>query len=124
MKILGKIERIDIDTLGISDVQWKGEGDFQTTNEHIYYFSAEDAEHRYRVTSIIKKEIKTKVNVVQLSKRIVFLQLRTQRKNINLFQIYALRGDKCENEIEDLYHQLQEALRTIDNRDVTLLLGD
>ncbi|KAF2881344.1 hypothetical protein ILUMI_24831 [Ignelater luminosus] len=117
-------ERMDIDILGIADVEWKGHGDLQTTNGHIYYSCAENGKCKYGVAFIIKK-IKTKVpNVVQLSERILLLQLRAQRKNTNLFQIYAPTGNKCQDEIEDFYHQLEEALRNIDNKDVTLILGD
>ncbi|KAF2885943.1 hypothetical protein ILUMI_20229 [Ignelater luminosus] len=85
---------MDIGILGIADVQWKGKGNLQTTNGHINYSCAKDAEYRYRGS-----------------------------KEEHQF-IPNLCGYTCEDKTEDFYHQLEEALQTMDNRDVTLILGD
>ena len=88
----------------------------------MYYSCADDTEYRYGVGFIIRKEIKT--NVTQISERIIILQIKAQKKSINIFQIYAPTAIKSNDEIEDFYHHVEEVLQSIDKRDGTLILDD
>lgn len=115
------MERLDIDILGFSDVQWPSLGDIPISNGYLYYSGGNDPNHRY---GVISHNIKTSLlHVTQYSEQIILLQLQAHSYKINLIHICAPTADKSEDELEGFYSHLEEVLKITTNRDVNIILG-
>lgn len=116
---------MNVEILGISDVQWPDSGECSVDDYHIYYSGGNDPHHRYGVGIIVSKEInQTVMNVVNLSNRVMLLQLKSSSGRINIIQVYAPTADKGEHEIKEFYGQLDSILKVTNSSDSTIILGD
>lgn len=68
-----EMQRLNINILGISNVQWSGCGECCTSDYYIYYSGTNNPQHRYGVTIIMTKHIKqSTINIVNLSNRVIY----------------------------------------------------
>ena len=71
------------------------------------------------------KDIKqTVLNVVNLSNRIMMVQIQSSTGKINIIQVYAPTADKDKHEIREFYGQLDYILKVMKNSETTIILGD
>ena len=120
-----EMERLNIDILGISDVQWPDSGKMKINNKTIYYSGSQDGSHSYGVGIILNQNIdKAVVNFIPHSNRIILLQLNQNKPKINIIQVYAPTADKPESDIETFYEDLDNILKSIKTQDVTIIMGD
>lgn len=120
-----EMQRLKIDILGISDVQWPGSGKISSRHGVMYYSGNSEPAHRYGVAIIVKEKIcNSVVNFVPFSDRIIMLQFQTNEGKINVIQVYAPTADREENEIEEFYANLEEVLKSTKSNHSTIVMGD
>lgn len=120
-----EMERLKINMLGVSDVQWTGSGKCPTKNGTMYFSGNNNPNHRYGVAIIVDKVIdKSVIGFTPLSDRVMMLKLQASPTAVNVIQVYAPTADKSDQEIETFYEELREALQTTKNHELTIILGD
>lgn len=124
-----EIQRLNVDILGISETRWTDSGSFPTNNGMIYYSGNNDINHRNHrngVAVIVSKRLLPFIrNFTPVSDRLIFLQLQINATvKLNILQTYAPTADKSDEEIESFYQQIEQILKSIKSRDVTVILGD
>ena len=123
--VLREMDRLNIDILGIGDVQWPDAGKIIIDNKIVYYSGSQDGSHRYGVGIIVNRNISQSVTSFSpYSNRILMIQINTNDKKVNIIQVYAPTADKTDNEIESFYEDLDNILKSTKTQDVTIIMGD
>lgn len=124
--LLQEMNRLAIDILGISELRWKGSGMCQKEDCTLYYSCNDDPNHPNGVGIMVSKRYSKYVsNFTPITDRLILLQLRGHPFNVNILQIYAPTTDKkYDDEVETLYNNINNVLKSLKNDQITIILGD
>ena len=113
--------RVDIDTLGISELRWTGMGEF-TSNEHYIYYCGQESLRRNEVAIIVNKRVRNAVLGCNLKdNRMISVHFQGKPFNITVIQVYAPTSNAEEAEVEHFYEDLQDLLELTPKEDVVSL---
>ena len=103
-------------------MRWKNFGETTTEEGHKVFFGGKKDKHELGVGFLVHKNI---VNTVMecrpVSSRLITIRLRAVPFNVTIVQAYAQTSDYCENEIEEFYDQLQDAIDQTTKKDRTVV---
>ena len=119
-----EMARVNVDILGISELQWSGMGEFNSDDHYIYYCGQESL-RRNGVAIIVSKRVRNAVLGCNLkSDRMISVHFQGKPFNITVIQVYAPTGNTEEAEVEQFYEDLQDLLELTPKKDVLFMLGD
>ena len=102
--------RVNIDTLGISELKWTGMGEFNSDDHYIYYYGQESL-RRNGVALVENKRVQNAVLGCNLKNdRMIPVRFQGKPFNIPVIQIYAPTSNAEEAEVEWFYEDLQDLL--------------
>lgn len=128
----GKKEIIDreqkhygLEILGLTEIHMRGSGFYTNYNGHILYFSGPENESRNGVAL----SVSTLINKAVLSynsdnDRMITLKINTRPCRLYIVLLYAPTVASSDEDIEMFYEQLEDVIRVIPKRVITLLMGD
>ena len=103
--------RVNIDILGISELQWTGMGEFNSGDPYIYYCGQESL-RRNGVATMANKRVRNAVLGCKLKNdRMISVGLQGKPFNITVMQVYAPTSNAEEAEVERFYEELQDPFR-------------
>ena len=105
-----EIARVNIDILGISELNWTGMGEFNS-NDHYMYYSGQESLRRNRVAIIVNKSLKCSTWVY------------FQRKPFNTTKI-QVHAPTTNSEVGQFNEDLQDLLELKPKNDVLFITGD
>jgi len=96
------MQKNEVSILGVSEVQWKGQGEIRSGDYTVYYSGGERAEksvaivvHKCVVRSVVKK--------IVYNDRIIAIKLQAEPINILMMQVYMPTSEYEDDEVEKLY---------------------
>ena len=102
------MERVNIDTLGISELKWTGMGEFNSDDHYIYYCSQESL-RRNGVAIVVNKRVQNAVLGCNLkNNRMISVHFQGKPFNITVIQNYAPTSNAEEAEVQQFYEDLQD----------------
>ena len=108
--------RVNIDTLGISELKWTGMGEFYSDDHYIYYCGQESL-RRNGVALIINKRVWNGIHGCNLkNNRVISLHFQGKPLNIRVIQLYVLTNNTEEAEVEWFYDDPQDLLELTPKR--------
>ena len=121
--------RMDIDVLGVSETFWKNTGYFRYNlpfEEEFRVIFAGGNDHRKGVAFIMRGIAKDSVMNYNLkSERMIIVRVSAEPKNLLLCQVYAPTTADSDEEIENFYEEVENAINEIKKwDDIILLMGD
>lgn len=120
-----EMRRMKIEILGLNEVRWPDAGKLKTNHGMIYFSGGNDANHRYGVAVIVAANINHAVaDFVPINDRVMLLKLKTNRGMLNIIQVYAPTLDKEDEEIEQFYADVEEAIQLVKRGEITIIMGD
>lgn len=118
-----EMERNRINILGLSEVRWKEEGDFMSDDVRVIYSGGK--EHRQGVAILLDKEMAKRVtNVMQCNDRMMMIKIEAEPVDIVIIQVYMPTTDHDDEEVEDIYEQLEELIENLKGNDNLIVMGD
>ena len=121
---IGKLEvvkhemaRVNINTLGISDVKWTGMDEFNSDDHYIYYCWQESLRRNGVAISQQKSDFSTWTQ----SQKWQNVRFQGKPFNIIVIQVYALTSNAEEAEVEWFFEDL---LEVTPKKDVLFVIGD
>ena len=103
-----KIARVNIDILGISELNYLEMGKFNSDDHYIYYCGQESL-GRNRAALIVNKRVQNAVFGCNLKKdRMILVCFQGKPFNITVRQVYAWTTDAEEAEVDKVYEDLQD----------------
>jgi len=126
----GKIEnvkremrRASINILGMSEVRWKGMGDFISEEFRIIHSGGDKGQRGVAV--ILDKMFSDRVTkIVQHSDRLILLRIKAEPVDLVKIQVYMPTSEAEEEEIELMYEQIEELIQKEKATDQVIILGD
>ena len=100
--------RVNIDSLGISELKWTGMGEFNSDDHYIYYCGQESI-RRNGVAVMVNKRVQNAVLSCNLKNdRMISVCFQGKPFNITLIQAYASISNTEEVEVEWFYEDLRD----------------
>lgn len=118
-----EFEAMKLDILGIAEMRWTDDG-IVRDEEHVTIYSGGE-QHTHGVGIMMKKEIaKCMLGYWPISDRIIMMKVKGSPFNINIVQVYAPTSDHPDEDIEQLYEKIKEALKHAKSGEVNIIMGD
>ena len=121
-----EMARMNIDIIGISELKWTGQGEFNS-DDHCIYFCGQESLRRNGVDIIVNETVQNAVLGCNLKNdRLISVHFQSKPLNIVVMQVYALTSNAEEAEIEWLYEKLQDLLEVTPPppKKVLFIIGD
>ena len=98
--------RVNIDILGISELNWTGMGEFNSDDQYIYYCRQESL-RRNGIDFIVNKRVQNAVLEYNLkNERMISVRFQGKSFNITVIQVYTRTTNAEEAEVEQFYEDL------------------
>ena len=92
--------RVNVDILGISELEWTGMGKFNSDDHYIYYCGQESL-RRNGIAIIVNKRVRNAVLGCNLRNyRMISVHFQGKPFNITVIQLYALTSNSEEATVE------------------------
>ena len=119
-----EMARVNIDSLGISELKWTRIGEFNSDDHYIYYCGQESL-RRNGVAIMVNKRVWNAVLGCNLKNdRMISVCFQGKPFNITVIQVYAPTSNAEEAEVECFYEDLQDLLELKSKKDVLFIIGD
>ena len=119
-----EMARVNIDVLGISELNCTGMGEFISSDHYIYYCGQESL-RRNGIAIIVNKRVQNAVFGCNPKKdRMISVCFQGKPFSITAIQVYALTSNAEEAEVERFYEDLQDLLKLTPIKDVLFIIGD
>ena len=116
--------RVNVDILGISELQWTGKGEFNSDDHYIYYCGQESL-RRNGVAIMVNKRVGNAVLGCNLKNdRMISVCFQSNPFNITVIQAYAPTSNTEEAEVEQFYEDLQDLLELTLKKDVLFIMRE
>ena len=114
---------MNVDILGISELEWTGMGECNSDDHYIYYCGQESL-RRNGVAIMVNKRVQNAVLGCNLkNNRMISVRFQGKPFNITVIQVYATSNTE-EAEAEWFYEDLQDLLELTPKKDVLFIIGD
>ena len=105
-----EMARVNVDILGIREIQWTGMGGFNS-DDHFIYYCGQESLRRNGVAIMVNKRVRKAVLGCNLkSDRMISVHFQGKPFNIMVIQVYAPTSNAEETEVERFYEDLQDLL--------------
>ena len=119
-----EMARVNVDTLGISELKWTGMGGFNSDDHYIYYCGQESL-RRNGVAIMVNKRVRNTVLGCNLKNdRPISVRFQSKSFNITVIQAYAPTSNAEKAEVKWFYEELQDLLELTSQKDVHFIIGD
>ena len=117
-----EMARVNVDILGISELKWIGNGEFNSDDHYIYYCGQESL-RRNGVAITVNKRVRNAVLGCNLKNgRMISVHFQGKPFNITVIQVYAPTSNA--EEAERFCENLQDLLELTLKKDVLFIIGD
>ena len=105
-----EIARLNVDILGINELEWTGMGEFNS-DDHCIYYCAQEYLRRTGLAIIVNKRVWNAVLGTSIkNNRMISVHFQHKPNNITVIQVYAPTTDAKEAEVDQFYEDLQDLL--------------
>ena len=119
-----KMDRMNVDILGISELKWTGMGEFNSDDHYIYYCGQESL-RRNGVALLVNKRAWNAVLGWNLKNdRMISVHFQGKWFNITVIQVYAPTSNAEEAEVEQFCEDLQDFPELTPQIDVLFITED
>ena len=109
---------MNVDILGISELNWTGMGEFNSDDHYIYYCGQESL-RRNGVAIVVNKSPKCNLK----NDRMISVRSQGKPLDITVIQVYALTSKAEEAGVEWFYEDIQGLLKLTPKKDVLFITG-
>ena len=118
-----EMDRMRVSILGLSEVRWKGRGDFVSDGYRVIYSCGEESQRGVAV--IMHKDVAGKVSkVMQQNDRLLLVKIKAEPVDMIIIQTYMPTSAHCDEEVEGIYEQIEELVDGEKANDNVVILGD
>jgi exonuclease III len=118
-QVLKEMTEYNLDLLRLSEIRWRGSGEFITTGELLLYSgSSDEGKHEHGTGLILSKAMrKFLIEWTAVSERIITARLNTRLRKLTIVQCYAPTNVATYEEKEAFYGMLETTLQHIKQSD-------
>jgi len=118
-----EMERYMISILAITETRWKANGDITTDGYRLIYSGGSQCQRGVGI--ILNKQAAKNVKEVDtISDRLLIVPLAADPVDLNIIVVYMPTSAYGDQDIEDVYDQIEEKINNLPSKEYTVLLGD
>lgn len=118
-----EMTRMRLDVVGVSEVRWTGVGRCDGGGVEFVYSGGE--EHQRGVGVMMTKKVaRCMKGYMAVSDRVLLVKLAGKPIDINIIQVYAPTTDHTEEELDEFYEMVEQAMRHCKPHEINLVMGD
>lgn len=118
-----EMKRMGMNILGLCEVRWKGAGDFMSEDVRVIYSGGMESQRGVAV--LLNKEMGNRVTkVIQHSDRLMLVKIQAEPVNLVIIQVYMPTSDHSEEEVEELYEEMEVLIEKEKGNDYLVVMGD
>ena len=114
--------RVNIDMLGISELKWKGMGEFNSDDYYIYYCGQESLRRSGLSIKINKRVWNAVLGCHLKNDKMISVHIQGEQFHIMVIQVYALTSNS--EEAEWFCEDLQDLLEWTPKKDILFIIGE
>ena len=119
-----EMARVNVNILAISELKWTGMGEFNS-DDHYICFCGQESLRRNRVAIMVNKRVQNAVLGCNLKNdRMISVRFQGKPFNITVIQVYALKSNDEEAEVEWFYEDFQDLLNLTPKKDVLFIIRE
>ena len=119
-----EMSRVNVDSLGISELKWTGMGEFNS-EEHCIYYCGQEYIRRNGVAMMVNKRVQNAIFGCNLKNdRMISVRFQGKPFNTTVIQAYATTSNTEEAEVERFYEDLEDLLELTPKKDVLFIIED
>ena len=123
--MIEEINHYKWEILGVSETHWIGEGQMLSEGIKIFHSGRNDNYHREGVALLLGKHAQRAYKEHRaVNSRIISVAMQGQHKNVKIIQIYAPDSTHEEEDVEEIYDNLEEEMRKANAVDINIVIGD
>lgn len=104
-----EMENYRLDILGLSEVRWKGQGEFRTATGQHFIYCGNNNSHMHGVGILLSsKTKKSLIGFKAISERLISARFRTKYRNITVLQCYA-PTEVDEDDVKNAFYEQLDA---------------
>ncbi|KAL9953192.1 hypothetical protein ACROYT_G040569 [Oculina patagonica] len=124
-QVISEMRRYRLDILGISECRWTGSGRRVNSDGAVIMYSGHDSQHIRGVAIIVSKaKANTLLEWEPPSDRLIRACFSSKHCNLTILQCYYPTNDADEEDKDNWYEQLQQAVSKVPLHDMLLIMGD
>ncbi|XKL69414.1 hypothetical protein PGB90_007183 [Kerria lacca] len=118
-----EMERMSLDVIGISEVRWPEDCDFWAGEYRMICTGGKNGQAGVGI--IMNRKVGTGVqSYIQHSERIILVRIEAKPVPIVLVQVYMPTGSYSDEEIKEIYEELDEVLIGVKGKENLIIMGD
>ena len=117
-----EMRRMKMDILGISEVRWPGVGEIKSEDGSFVYSGGEEAVRGVGVM-MRRRVAKCLMGYWAISDRILVVKIRGKPFDINIIQAYAPTSERDDDEVDEFYDGLDEAVDQCKSHEIIIVMG-
>ena len=112
-----------MNVLGLSEVRWKGQGDYMSDDYRIIYSGGEKGQRGVAV--VLDRMMSGRVTkVIQCNERVMLVRMKNELVDIVIIQVYMPTSDSEDEEVEEMYEKIEELIKGEKATDQVIIMGD
>lgn len=119
-----EMKRAELDILGICETRWAGNGDF-TSEEFRIIHSGNEKRGKNGVALILTGKWKNNIlNTYHVNDRMMMIKIHAEPIDIYVIQVYFPTSNSDDEEVENMYEQLEDLLKITEEKTNVFVIGD
>ena len=120
-----ELQHYEWDIIGLAEIRWTGIGEATTEDGHKLWYSGDDTKHQHGVGFIVNKKVKDCVlSCTPFSSRLITIRVSAKPMNITIIQVYAPTSEYEDQEVEELYEEIEKIIQKAPKKDLIIVQGD
>ena len=118
-----EMKRNGLSILGLSEVRWLGEGEFDSDDFKVIY-SGGTTRHRGVAMILDRETAKRLVKVERYGDRAILIKIQAEPIDLVVLQVYMPTTEHDDEEVDELYQQLESVIDEQKGTDFLVVMGD
>jgi Reverse transcriptase (RNA-dependent DNA polymerase)/Endonuclease/Exonuclease/phosphatase family len=121
--VIREMKRAEIDILGLAEVKWKDGGELTSEGTRVIYAGGEESQNGVAIL-LSEKVAKAVTKIERHEDRIIIVSIRAYPVNITVVQVYMPTTAHKDEEVDDIYEEIERRLGNIKGTDYVVVMGD
>lgn len=119
-----ELKRCEIDVASISETHWQGQGHFKSTSYTMYRSGTGDRNIHGVGILVANKLTDFVMGYEAINERAMTLKINAKPCALNIMALYAPTLDAEDEEVEEFYQTVEDAINKIPNKEILFIMGD
>ena len=121
--VVREMRRSRLEILGLSEVRWKGNGDFYSEGVRVIYSGGEESQRG--VALLFEEKIARHVKTIERhGDRLIMVTIEADPMDLVILQVYMPTSSHTEEEVDKMYEIMEQLMDNVKGTNYLVVMGD